>query len=129
MLCNTAEESLCHAMVKWSTASVSQVSTLGISSSACDRVFDLMKTRNVLLKLGQTTGWCPTVRCTRLRAGSKQIMPQAKQLGTVGCGHRHNRPLRWFTLARRNMHTAPQHLYLKGILQRLGLNVRNKVMK
>lgn len=55
-----------------------------------------MKTSDWLLMLQQTASWFPTVQCTHLEAGSKQIMPQAKQLGTVGCVQRHRRLLRWF---------------------------------
>lgn len=80
---------LCHEMVKWNTASVSQVNTLGMSSSVSETVFDLMKSSDWLPKLQQTAGWFPTVQCTHLEAGSKQIMPQAEQLGTSGSGQRH----------------------------------------
>lgn len=96
MLWSTSEESLCRVMVKWNTASVSQVSTLGAPSSVCDKVFHLTQSSNRLLTLQQAGSWFPTVQCTHLEAGSKQIMPKAKQLGTMGCGQRHRRVLCWF---------------------------------
>lgn len=54
-----------------------------------DRVLDLMKNREPLSQIQQSVGWFPTVQCTHLEAGSKQILPQAKQLVMLGCEQTH----------------------------------------
>lgn len=87
-----------HFVVRWlnGTLPVSHRSALWGHHRQWDKVFDLMQSSNRLLTLQQAVSWFPTVQCTHLEAGSKQIMPKAKQLGTMGCRQRHGRLLCWF---------------------------------